>query len=112
MDKPVRTVAILGRKPGMSFQQFDDYWLNVHAPLAARLPGVLRYVQRHVEAPSAEFGIDGFAFIDYESAQAMDAAWASEAGQKALADVPNFLGRHEVVIITDHVIVDRETGAV
>lgn len=109
MSNPVRTVAILGRKPGMSFEQFDRYWLEVHAPLAAQLPGLLRYVQRHVEAPSTEFGIDGFAFIDYESATAMEAAWASEAGHKALADVPNFLGRHEVVIITDHVIVDNES---
>lgn len=108
MRRPVRTVAILGRKPGMNFEDFDRYWLEVHAPLAAQLPGVLRYVQRHVEAPSAEFGIDGFAFIDYESAAAMDAAWASPAGQRALADVPNFLGRHEVVVITDHVIVDHE----
>ena len=108
MSKPVRTVAILGRKSGMSFEEFDSYWLNVHAPLAANLPGLLRYVQRHVEAPSAEFGFDGFALIDYESAEAMEAAWASEAGQKAIADVPNFLGRHEVVIITDHVIVDNE----
>ena len=108
MRKPARTVAILGRKPGMSFEQFDRYWLEVHAPLAAQLPGLLRYVQGHVEAPSAEFGIDGFAFIDYESATAMEAAWASEAGRKALADVSNFLGRHEVVVITDHVIVDNE----
>lgn len=109
MSKPVRTVAILGRKAGMSFDEFDRYWLDVHAPLAAQLPGVLRYVQRHVDAPSAEFGIDGFALIDYESAEAMDAAWASPAGQRALADVPNFLGRHEVVVITDHVIVDKES---
>ena len=108
MSKPVRTVAILGRKPGMSFEEFDRYWLEVHAPLAAKLSGLLRYVQRHVEAPSAEFGIDGFAFIDYESAAAMETAWANEAGQKALANAPNFLGRHEVVIITDHVIVDEK----
>ena len=80
----------------------------MHAPLAAQLPGLLRYVQRHVEAPSAAFGIDSLAFIDYESAAAMDAAWASEAGLKALADGSNFLGRHEVVIIADHVIVDNE----
>lgn len=110
MNKPVRTVAILGRKPGMSFEDFDRYWLDVHAPLAAQLPGVLRYVQRHVEAPSAEFGVDGFAFIDYESAEAMAAAWAGPAGQRALADVTNFLGRHEVVVIADHVIVDNESA--
>jgi uncharacterized protein (TIGR02118 family) len=107
MNKPIHTVAILGRKSGMSFAEFDRYWLDVHAPLAARLPGVLRYVQRHLEEPSTEFGIDGFAFIDYPSAQAMETAWASEAGQRALEDVPNFLGRHEVVVITDHVIVDN-----
>ena len=110
MSTPVRTVAILGRKPGMSFEEFDRYWLEVHAPLAAQLPGVLRYVQRHVEAPSNEFDVDGFAFIDYESAAAMAAAWASPAGQRALADVPNFLGRHDVVVITDHVIVDHESA--
>ncbi len=105
MSKPVRTVAILGRRAGMSFAEFDRYWLEVHAPLAAKLPGVVRYVQRHVAAPGTEFGVDGFAFIDYESEAAMDAAWASPAGQAALADVPNFLGRHEVVLIEDHVSV-------
>ena len=110
MSKPVRTVAILGRKEGMTFEEFDRYWLDVHAPLAAQLPGLLRYVQRHVEAPSAEFGVDGFALLDYQSAEAMESAWASEAGQRALADVPNFLGRHDVVVITDHVIVDNETA--
>jgi uncharacterized protein (TIGR02118 family) len=103
----VRTVAILGRREGMSFDEFCRYWREVHAPLAASLPGVVRYVQRHVEAPSEEFGVDGFALLDYESEAAMEAAWASEAGQRALADVPNFLGRHDVVVIQDHVIVDR-----
>ena len=107
-SKPVRTVAILGRKSRPSFADFDRYWLDAHAPLAAQLPGVLRYVQRHIEAPSAEFRIDGFAFIDYASTEAMEVAWASQAGQRALADVPNFLGRHEVVVITDHVFVDNE----
>lgn len=109
MSKIVRTVAILGRREGLSFEEFSRYWREVHAPLAARLPGVVRYVQRHVQAPSGEFGIDGFALLDYESAEAMEAAWASEAGQRALADVPNFLGRHDVVTIEDHVIVDRSS---
>jgi len=39
----------------------------------------------------------------------MTAAWESEAGQRALADVPNFLGRHDVVVITDHVIVEASS---
>ncbi len=106
----VRTVALLGRKDGMTFQEFDDYWRNVHAPLAAKVPGVVRYVQRHVVPdpatgePDNEFGIDGLAVLDYESAEAMEAGWASEDGQRALADVPNFLGKHFVVTLNDVVV--------
>ena len=109
MNTIVRTVAILGRREDMSFEEFCRYWREVHGPLAAQLPGLVRYVQRHVKEPSTEFGIDGFALLDYESAEAMEAAWASEAGQRALADVPNFLSRHDVVIVEDHVLVDSES---
>jgi len=110
---PVRTIALIGRKPGMSFAAFDEYWRNKHAPLAAKVPGVTRYVQRHVvpqgEAtePDNGFGIDGLAELHYENAAAMDAGWASEAGQAALADVDNFIGSHYVVVLSDHVVVDR-----
>jgi uncharacterized protein (TIGR02118 family) len=106
-SKPLKTIALLGRAPGMSFQQFDDYWRNVHAPLAAKVPGVTKYVQRHVVPdrpggePDNEFGIDGIAVLEYESVEAMEQGWASEAGQAALADVPNFLGKHFVVVLED-----------
>jgi uncharacterized protein (TIGR02118 family) len=107
----VRTIAILGRRDGMTFEEFDTYWREVHAPLAAQVPGVVRYVQRHVvpegTEPDNEFGVAGFAVLDYESVEAMEAGWASEAGQRALADVPNFLGKHSVVVLEDYVVVDR-----
>ncbi|WP_431908639.1 EthD domain-containing protein [Amycolatopsis thermoflava] len=112
--KPVRTIALLGRKPGMSFAQFDEYWREKHAPLAAQIPGVIRYVQRHVvpqgedTEPDNEFGIDGLAVLDYASDEAMNAGWASEAGQRAMADVENFIGKHYVVVLEDHVVVDEE----
>ncbi len=52
-NKPFKTVALLGRAPGMTFQQFDDYWRNVHAPLAAKLPGVTKYTPRIRERGSS-----------------------------------------------------------
>ena len=110
-NKPVKTVALLSRAPGMSFQQFDDYWRNVHAPLAAKLPGVTKYTQRHVipstpgGEPENEFGIDGLAVLEYENAAAVESAWASEAGIAALADVPNFLGKHFVIVLEDYDVV-------
>lgn len=110
--RPVRTIALFSRKPGMSFADFSRYWRETHAPLAARVPGVTRYVQRHVlpadgtDAPDNDYNIDGIVELDYESAEAMEAGWASEAGQRALADTDNFLDRHSVVVTEDHVIVD------
>jgi uncharacterized protein (TIGR02118 family) len=110
-SRPVRTVALLGRKDGMTFAEFDSYWKDVHAPLAAQVPGVTRYVQRHIlpnpetAEPDNGFGIDGLVILDYASREAMDAGWASEAGARARADVPNFLGNHYVVEIEDTVVV-------
>jgi uncharacterized protein (TIGR02118 family) len=110
-NKPFKTIALLGRAPGMSFQQFDDYWRNVHAPLAAKLPGVTKYTQRHIVPatpggePENEIGIDGLAVLEYENAAAVETAWASEAGIAALADVPNFLGKHYVVVLEDYDVV-------
>jgi uncharacterized protein (TIGR02118 family) len=107
----VRTIALLGRRPGMTFAEFDAYWRDVHAPLAAQVPGIVRYVQRHVipdpetGEPDNGFGIDGLAAIDYESEEAMEKGWATEAGQRALDDVPNFLGKHFVVTLDDFVVV-------
>ena len=107
----VRTMYILGRKPGMSFEEFRTHWKDVHMPLAARVPGIVKYVRRLVvpegDEPDNEYGIDGFAALDYESVEAMDAGWASEAGQRALADVPNFLGKFAVVTLDDDVIIDK-----
>lgn len=111
-----RTVALLGRKPGMSFEQFCTYWRDVHAPLAEKVPGVTRYIQRHVRPengagePDNGFGIDGLVILDYESKEAHDAGWATPEGQAALADVQNFLGKHFVIAVEDNIVVDKDSS--
>ena len=46
----IRLVFALRRKPGLSREEFQDYWLNKHAPLVASVSSdldILRYVQTH-----------------------------------------------------------------
>ena len=46
----IRLVFCLRRKEGMSREEFQDYWLNQHAPLVASFTTdlkILRYVQTH-----------------------------------------------------------------
>ena len=42
-----KIASIIHRKPGMSVEEFQRYWLVVHGPMLARLPFVRRYVQSH-----------------------------------------------------------------
>jgi uncharacterized protein (TIGR02118 family) len=43
----VKIIGTLMRKPGLTPKQCYRYWLEVHGPLAARTPGLRRYVQNH-----------------------------------------------------------------
>jgi uncharacterized protein (TIGR02118 family) len=43
----IHLISLSHRKPGMSVAEFQKYWREHHGPLAARIPGVLRYVQNH-----------------------------------------------------------------
>lgn len=100
----------------MSFDEFRAHWRDVHMPLAAQVPGIVKYVRRVVvpdgdgEAPDNEYGIDGFAALDYESVEAMEAGWATEAGQRALEDVPNFIGKFAILTLDDDVVIDKTAG--
>ena len=43
----INCVFMVVRKPGLDHRDFFDHWLNVHAGLAAQVPGLRRYIQCH-----------------------------------------------------------------
>ena len=43
----IKVVSVLQRKPGLSVEDFQRYWLNTHAAIVSKLPGLRRYVQSH-----------------------------------------------------------------
>lgn len=74
----IKMSLFLTRKAGMTFEQFSEYWQNVHWPIVKAVPEVLentiRYVQQHdiggvpEGVPAASF--DGYAeawFPDMEA---------------------------------------------
>ena len=66
----VKRVSFIKRKPGMSPEEFSQYWREVHGPLALALPGMRRYVQCHVVPSAYEKGepaYDGVAQIWFET---------------------------------------------
>ena len=50
----LKLIYCLRRKPGLSVEEFQRYWRDVHAPIVAEragLIGVTRYIQAHTVMP-------------------------------------------------------------
>jgi uncharacterized protein (TIGR02118 family) len=120
----VKLSFVLRRKAGLTREEFQRYWREVHAPLVAshaRALGIRRYVQTHTLDGPANAALrasrggpeeyDGVAELWWESLESLQAATASEAGQAAgrallederrfidLAQSPLWLAEENVVI--------------
>ena len=93
----IRLVFALRRKAGLSLDEFQDYWRRKHGPLVASFAedlNILRYVQTHTiedgsnEAAQKARGdmephYDGVAELWWSTEAELEAAIASDAGQKA-----------------------------
>ena len=70
---------------------FDAHYRDTHVPLATQLPGLIQFTIGHGKPmdPSqpAPYLV---AELDFESEEAMGAAFASDEGKAAGADVANF----------------------
>ena len=70
---------------------FDEHYRTTHAPLVDPIPGVTSFTYRHTlsmdENPPPYYLI---AEVGFDSLEDLQAGMGSEAGQAAVADVPNF----------------------
>ena len=108
----IKSVSLLTRKTGLSHEEFVRHWVEVHAPLAHKVPGLRRYVQSHIlgertradiEATPVE--IDGVAELWFDDQAALETA-ARTPEMKALhADGALFIGRIKSYIVEEKVIV-------
>jgi uncharacterized protein (TIGR02118 family) len=69
---------------------FDKHYNEIHIPLAKQLPGLLRYTVSRNCTPVRGKQYYLVAELDWESTEAMQAAFASEIGKQTGADVPKF----------------------
>lgn len=87
-----KVVFSLKRKPGMSQNEFREFWLHDHAPKVARLPGLRRYhVDICVDDGGEQRPADGFAFVWFDDADAFLAGFGSDyARDEVLPNNENF----------------------
>lgn len=108
----VKYLALLRKKPDWTDEAFREHWKQVHGPLVAQLPGLVKYVQYHVHSQIAtnteqvDEPIQGIAEMWFESEAALQQAMASPLGQQIAKDVAEFLGENNHF---NHLVTVEET---
>ena len=99
-----KLVNLLVRQDGLSHDEFVDYWLTEHAPMAEDLPGVRKYTTS-VPADPEKAAYDGIAELYLEDDTSVGDVFASEAGQRIQADTENFLDDDagEILVVEESV---------
>ncbi len=105
----IKSIVVAHRKAGLTREEFSRYWLEEHAPLAAKLmPGVRRYVQNHfIAIPGMEFEGDGIVETWYDDVASWQKSMEAIRASKELAeDGAKFcdLRNAKMWLVEEHVI--------
>jgi uncharacterized protein (TIGR02118 family) len=98
-----KAMILLARRDGMTHDEFVDWWMNEHRPLASRLPGLRRLVFNDAGDTSDE--IDGITELWFDSERGFLDAYATELGQRVTADSLAHVRSRQRLFVTEHDIV-------
>jgi uncharacterized protein (TIGR02118 family) len=107
---PVKNIEFVNRRPGMELEAFRRYWLNVHGPLAAKIPVLRRYEQNHLcmseYTKNSNPAYDGLAITWFASTAEMKGGTTTPEYLETRADEPFFLsdGHLPIIITREHMI--------
>lgn len=108
----VRALTLLTRKAGTTVEEFNDYWRNVHAPIAVRFPNLVSYKQHLTvgtvtrgDVPAPEADVDGISELTFDSREDLEAALAGDVAREAADDAANFMDRMRMYIVETSVVV-------
>lgn len=100
----VTVVYVLYRNEDISREEFARHWVEVHAPLGAKLPGVRRYTIMPVGTATEILGVeaDGFAVLEFDSQEDFELAAASPEMAEAGEDAATFARHFDVYTVSPH----------
>lgn len=90
----------------MTHDQFLEYWLNQHVPLARDLPG-LRCYRTAVPVAPEQSQYDGIAELYFETVDDFEAVLGPDSETEAMRDVPNFERDSTRHLVTETVHIDK-----
>ncbi len=99
----VKRLGILRRKDGITHDEFVTHWMQRHAELCKKLPGLRRYSINLVERGRfPHFDYDGFSELWFDSEEDLQASLSGPEGRALLADLPNFAKDVSPIVSVEH----------
>jgi len=107
----LKIVTLMKRRAGLSVEDFQNHLRDIYGPLAAKAPGLRRYVQSCALPQGygkGELLFDAIAEMWFDSAQAYEAYLGSSQFAAARVDESNFLDTARTIVmpVDVHVIKD------
>ena len=103
----VKFSGMILKRDELTIEEFKKYWVEVHAPIMLKVPGVLHYrlnvIDRKIDGA---FPYDAFSEVWFESEEAMDAALASPEFAIVREDVQKFQKRTDRIMIDETIIIE------
>ncbi len=101
-----KQIVLLRKKQTMSDEEFAEYWLETHAPIAKKMPGLRRYVINIVKRPpNREPDYHGIVEMWFDDKDSMKQAFASPEGVATQKDAEAFASEIRTLFIEEHNII-------
>ena len=108
----VNAIIMVCRKPGLDHRDFFEHWKDVQVPLAAKLPGLRRYIQCPVALESIARGSsthDGWSEFWFDDYAAFQRAVASPEWAAMEADGATLFMKEKGIVIGSEYVQKDET---
>jgi uncharacterized protein (TIGR02118 family) len=108
MSKPVKLIALLKARPGLSRQEFARRWVDAHAPLTLEFKNLKGYrinvaIDEYQEL-EGELPFDGTAELWWDSLEEMQEDFASREADTAVADADTFTSVRTHIYTEEYVL--------
>jgi uncharacterized protein (TIGR02118 family) len=109
VDVPfIKRMSTLRRRADVSAERFKTEWLELHATLVKRIPGVIGYTQNLIinrtradgtAARYEELPIDGFVELWFADQPGLDAAFATDQAKTLMTHALEFIGEISTFLV-------------
>jgi uncharacterized protein (TIGR02118 family) len=107
----IKRMSTLKRRADVSSEKFKSEWFDVHSFLVKRLPEVKGYTQSlifdrsHGRGRPATLPIDGIVELWFTDVDALNAAFASDAGKTLMTHASEFIAEISTFLVETHEVV-------